>query len=218
MRRELREMLGSGYAKLSARQRKFLFWMLGLSLGAHVVGLLIFGGWIIMSHRTEEKTVFVTPPPVKTYQPRELEHRVKVQKQQRSSSRPSMMPRLVAMKPSTLALPEIKLDAKVIKTSFQPKFKAVSGAGMGVGLGTGYGVSGFGTGVSQFDFFGIKGRGDRIVILLDVSVSMVEPERGVRRWRGHDPGDQRRLAESREGHRPGTARGLQQAARGLAQR
>jgi hypothetical protein len=32
--------------------------------------------------------------------------------------------------------------------------------------------------VSAFDFFGIKGRGDKIAILVDVSVSMVEDERG----------------------------------------
>jgi hypothetical protein len=86
---------------------------------------------------------------MKTYEPRKLEFKVKVSKQQRSSSRPSMSPRMVSTKMSDIALPEIKVDPKIVKTSFQPKFKAVSGAGLGAGLGTGYGIGGFGTGVSS---------------------------------------------------------------------
>ncbi len=169
---------GIGFMQLSERRKKILLYLLGISLGVHVVGLAIFGGWVILRARQEEQTVFVAPPPLRTYQPRELEHRVKVQKKQRSSSRPAVMPRLVASKVSDLALPEIKLDPKVINTSFQPKFKAVTGTGLGVGVGTGYGVGGFGTGVSAFNFFGIRGRGDKIAILVDVSVSMVEEQIG----------------------------------------
>ena len=179
MRKELRSLLwGLGFTQLSQRRRKQLRMMLLLSLLLHVVGLLVFGSWIVMRAHTEEKTVFVAPPPIKTYEPRKLEHRVKVQKRQRSSSRPSMVPRMVSMKTSNLALPKIEMDPKVIHTSFQPKFKAVSGKGLGVGLGTGYGLGGFGQGVSEFNFFGIRGRGDRIAVLVDVSVSMVEEERG----------------------------------------
>jgi len=170
--------VGLGFSRLSKRRKKILYSLFVASLICHVVGLLIFGGWIVMRSRQEEKPVFVAPPPIKTYDPRKLEHRVKVQKRQRSSNRPSMVPRLISMKPSKLALPNIQLDPKVIKTSFQPKFKAVSGKGLGVGLGTGYGLGGFGGGVSSFNFFGIRGRGDKIVILMDVSVSMVEDDRG----------------------------------------
>lgn len=140
---------------------------------------MIFGSMIIMRAYSEEKTEFKVPPtPKKSYQPRQLEHKVKIQKRQRSSSRPTMIPRMVAMKPSNVTLPEIKFDQKVINTSFQPKFKSVSGKGVGVGLGTGYGLGGFGSGVSNFDFFGIRGRGDKIAILVDVSLSMVEEEKG----------------------------------------
>jgi hypothetical protein len=85
---------------------------------------------------------------------------------------------MVSTHVSDITLPEIKMDPKIIKTSFQPKFKAVTGTGLGVGLGTGYGLGGFGVGVAAFDFFGIRGNADRIAILVDVSVSMVEDERG----------------------------------------
>ena len=169
---------GIGFYKLSERRRKILRLVLIISLGVHVLAMLIFGSWVIVKAAREEKTVFVAPPPLKTYEPRKLEHSVKVQKRQRSSSRPSMVPRMVSMKTSDLALPEIKMDPKIVHTSFQPKFKAVTGRGLGAGLGTGYGLGGFGAGVSSFDFFGIKGRGDKIAILVDVSVSMVEDQRG----------------------------------------
>ncbi|NQT94118.1 MAG: VWA domain-containing protein [Lentisphaerae bacterium] len=169
---------GLGFYKLSARRRKQLLYVFGGSLAVHLVGLLVFGGWIVMRTQPEEPAVFVTPPPVRTYEPRKIEHRVKVQKRQRSSSRPSMLPRMVSTKISDLSLPEIKVDPKIVKATFQPKFKAVSGKGLGAGLGTGYGTGGFGMGVSSVNFFGIRARGDKICILVDVSVSMVEEQRG----------------------------------------
>lgn len=179
MKRELSEfLLGLGFTRISARRRKQLWMLLLVSLGVHLLGGLVFAGYVVMRSQREEKTVFVTPPPVKTYEPRKLEHRVKVQKKQRSSSRPSLVPRLTALKPSDLSLPKIELDPKLVHTSFQPKFRAVSGMGLGAGVGTGYGLGGFGGGVSSFNFFGIRGRGDKIAILVDVSVSMVEDEKG----------------------------------------
>lgn len=169
---------GLGFYKLSVRRRQQLTYIFLGSLLAHVVGLIAFGGWIVMRSKPEEATVFRTPPPVRTYEPRKLEHKVKIKNQQRSSSRPAMLPRLVAMTPSRISLPEIKADPKLIHTTFQPQFKSVSGKGLGAGLGTGYGTHGFGTGMQTYDFFGIRARGEKVAILVDVSVSMVEPERG----------------------------------------
>ncbi len=169
---------GFGYLKLSEERRRTL-WTVGLiSLLLHVAALLVFGSWVVIRSLLEERTVFTAPPPLKTYEPRKLEHQVKVTKRQRSSSRPAVMPRMVAARPSSLALPEIKVDPKVVRTSFQPKFKAITGIGLGAGLGQGYGLGGFGEGVSAFDFFGIRGRGEKIMICVDVSISMVEEERG----------------------------------------
>lgn len=150
-----------------------------VTVAFHLALLAAAAVWVVGHVFYNRESTFVgQPAPMRSYDPRQLEFKVKVSKQQRSSSRPSMAPRLAAMKTSALALPEIKIDAKMVKTSFQPKFKSVGGTGLGVGLGTGYGVGGFGTGVSQFDFFGIRGRGDRIAILVDVSVSMLEEQRG----------------------------------------
>ena len=163
--------------EVSARKRMLRLVLLA-SLAFHALGGLIFGGVVLVQSMTQEETVFEASPPRRTYEPRKVELKVKVQQKQRSSSRPQVVPRLVSTRPSALSLPEIKVDPKLVTTTFQPKFKAVTGMGMGVGLGTGYGTSGFGQGVSQVNFFGIQAIGERIAICVDVSVSMVEEERG----------------------------------------
>lgn len=159
------------------RRQLLRYIMLG-SLGIHVLAMLIFGGMRLVRYFMTEETVFEVPPPAKTYEPRKVELKVKVQHRQRSSSRPAVVPRMVTARPSQIALPEIKLDPKLVTTTFQPKFKAVSGRGLGAGLGTGYGTSGFGEGVSSINFFDIQARGERIAVLIDISISMVEEERG----------------------------------------
>lgn len=169
---------------LASRKQLTLSGVLRRSLLGSIVfhgSLLLIAAVFVISNifYNKESTFVGQPPPMKSYEPRKLEFKVKVSKQQRSSSRPSMAPRLVSTRTTAnITMPEIKMDAKAVKTSFQPKFKAFGGTGLGSGLGTGYGLSGFGNGVSAFDFFGIRGRGDRIVILVDVSVSMVEDEKG----------------------------------------
>lgn len=166
---------GMGYYKLSARRRKILLGAFLASVAIHILGLLIFWGAAIMwAEPKKEVAIFRPPPPVRKYEPRKLELQVKVKKRQKSSSRPAVLPRITAAKVKDIALPEIKVDPKLITTSFQPKFKAVSGKGVGVGLGDGYGESGFGDGVSAINFFGIRARGERVMIAVDVSVSMVE--------------------------------------------
>ena len=172
------ELASSGFLRLSAMRRRQLARLLLASL----VGVLCAGattaGIVVFTSMREPPPTFTTPPPSRTYEPKQLEHKVKVQKRQRSSSRPAVVPRIVSTKPSDIALPEVKMDPKLVTTSFQPKFKAVSGKGLGAGLGTGYGTSGFGEGVSSVNFFGIQARGERIGVLVDVSISMVEDERG----------------------------------------
>lgn len=162
----------------NAKRNRVLRLVLFISLCIHLLVGLIFGGVVLVQTMLKEEVVFEAPPPIQTYEPRKVELKVKVQQKQRSSSRPQVVPRMVSARPSAITLPDIKVDPKLVTTTFQPKFKAVSGVGMGVGLGTGYGTSGFGQGVSQVNFFGIRATGERIAVCVDVSVSMVEDERG----------------------------------------
>ncbi|MBR0057364.1 MAG: hypothetical protein IJP66_08555 [Kiritimatiellae bacterium] len=178
MGEERAAVAGADAEALRARRRAMLRYILLGSLAAHVVALLVFGGIRLAAYLAREEVVFEAPPPSITYEPRKVELKVKVRKSQRSSSRPSVVPRMVSARPSNISMPEIKVDPKLVTTSFQPKFKAVGGKGLGAGLGAGYGSGGFGDGVSSINFFGLSARGERIAILVDVSVSMVEEERG----------------------------------------
>jgi len=179
MKDKLSVMLsGLGYYQLSDQRRRNLLVCLSIGMAVNLFILIVFGSWALISQQRREETVFVAQAPLKTYEPREIEHRVKVQRRQQSSSRPAVTPRMVAQRVSDFSLPEITTDPSVIRTSFQPKFRAVTSSGMGMGLGTGYGLGGFGLGVSQFDFFGIRGRGNKIAIIVDISPSMINPESG----------------------------------------
>jgi len=169
---------GTGFARLVGRHRRVIRTALLGSLVLHGIALLVLGGWVIMRSFPEEVAIFRTPPPARRYEPRKLEHKVKITKRARSSSRPSVLPRIVAMKLARLALPEIKMDPKQVHTTFQPKFKAVTGMGLGAGTGLGHATDGFGGGISTIRIHGIHARGEKIAILIDVSVSMVEEERG----------------------------------------
>ncbi len=180
---------GWGYYKLGEHRRRQLARIAAATLGVHLAGLALFGGYVVLSTMRDEPAIFTVPPPVRTYEPRQLEHKVRVQQRQRSSSRPSVVPRIVSTRVSDLALPEVTTDPKLVTSTFQPRFRAVSGRGLGAGLGTGYGTAGFGEGVSNIDFFGIQARGERIAIILDASVSMAEEteelgvtERGIAQY------------------------------------
>ena len=150
------------------------------SLMVHGALILIAGAFVV-SHifHNGNSTFKGQPPPMKSYEPKKVEFKVKVSNQQRSSSRPSMSPRMASSKVSAnVALPEVKMASKAVQTSFQPKFKTFGGAGLGNGLGGGYGPGGFGDGASVLDFFGIRVCGDKVLILVDVSISMIEDEKG----------------------------------------
>ena len=119
---------GIGYYRLSVRRRKILSIVFSASLAVHIVGLMVAGVWAITHSPSEEVTIFTTPPPVRTYEPRKLEHRVKVKKRQRSSSRPSMVPRLVSTKlsdvPEKLTVParsSVSVTAKGTKLNYSVK-------------------------------------------------------------------------------------------------
>jgi hypothetical protein len=169
---------GWGFAKLTHQRRKTLFLVGGISLAIHVAAMLIFGATVVLRSWMERPPVFVGQAPLKTYDPRTIEHKVKVSKRQRSSIRPALMPRLVAAKASSFTLPAIHIDPNVVRTAFQPKFTMVRGAALGPGIDSGYAPGGFGGGESIVNFFDIRSQGEKIVICVDVSISMIEEKTG----------------------------------------
>lgn len=162
----------------TSRRRQFGLFV-GISAAGHLFALLVSCFIIAMRATLAEKTVFMAaPPPTRIYEPRQLAHEVKLQQRQKSSSRPSVLPRMVSAKTSDFPMQAINLDPKLFTTTFQPKFRAVIGGGVGVGPGGGNGTDGFGPTVCVTDFIGIPVCGDKVALLVDVSVSMVEEDMG----------------------------------------
>jgi hypothetical protein len=86
------------------------------------------------------------PPPRPSLQPRKMEMRVKVQDLQRRSARPRLQPRMIAMAPSQIAIPEIKKDPNAKRTKVARDVASLGISGFGAGIGGGLG-DGFGGGM-----------------------------------------------------------------------
>ena len=69
-----------GSTALNSKRRKLLYGILMGSLAVHVFALAVFGSIKLVQYLTKEETVFEAPPPSKTYEPRKVELKVKVQK------------------------------------------------------------------------------------------------------------------------------------------
>ncbi len=154
---------------------------LALSVALHLVLLIVSGSIIILSALRGAPAQFQSVPPQRPHlDPRKLEMKVKVQDLQRRSARPRLQPRLMAAGVSRLPLPEIKVTPQAVKQKLSAKYSTFGMAGFGSGIGGGLGDGmGGGEGLgAAVNFFGLQGAGQRIALLLDVSGSMCEDERG----------------------------------------
>jgi hypothetical protein len=103
---------------------------------------------------------------------------VHVQETQKRSGRPQVQPRLTADRLSEMSLPDLKIEVAPIKNQNIPRMVNFSSAGIGSGMGDGQGNEGVSLGQSSVNFFGVRARGERVFILVDVSSSMLEDVRG----------------------------------------
>ncbi len=151
-----------------------------ISLAVHLLfGVLaVFVVAIRVSYKPQ--SVFIAEEPVTpALEPRKLEMKVRVQDMQKRSARPRPQPRIAAAAPARISLPEIKKLPEPTQAKVMRKFstQGVSGRGQGIGGGLGEGV-GEGVGQSSVRFFGIREKGHRLCIIVDVSLSMCEDVRG----------------------------------------
>ena len=128
------------------RLRRWARNAVGTSVVIHVI-LLVAAGFIVALRSGVPKPDAVfhgDPPPRPRLQPRQLEMKVKVQNLQKASARPRLMPRMAAMAPSDIALPEVKQVRDQTQQKVQRDYATlgVSGFGSGVGGGDGLGFGG----------------------------------------------------------------------------
>lgn len=147
------------------------------SIAVHVVALMIFGIWTVAKHFSRPEARFEMKKVVKI-PPKTPEHKMNVAKHEAMAPKPTFNDKLVSTRPIDFALPElpqVNLDQMLPLDPSELISDQVNGlvgsAALGSGLGQGLsGGGGTGTGMS---FFGVEAKGDRILLLFDVSASVV---------------------------------------------
>jgi hypothetical protein len=148
------------------------------SVAAHLAFLSFAGVYVAIRVLHKPQSILqAEPPPRPALDLRTLEMRVSVADLQRQSARPQLQPRMVAQRPSKLALPDIQADPEAVRRPVRPVYTVVGAPGFGAGIGGGLGV-GSGGGGGEVTFFGLKGVGEKVCLIVDVSLSMCEDERG----------------------------------------
>jgi len=161
-----------------AQRRKLFVTSLLISLAINLLILAIAGWLVVFHHLFVEEAQFRSEEVVKRLKPRELEYKVRVQELQKKSGRPVLQPRISADGLSKLSLPDVKVEIVSVKDKISANVKTMGISGLGTGIGSGTGHGGLGLGTSEVNFFGIRDRSERIAFLVDVSLSMLEDERG----------------------------------------
>jgi len=166
---------------LRKANRKSITTAVMVSIVAHVVIGVVAGIWIVASYIQSDPPQFESPPPPAIkIPPQTKQHRMNLAAHAGLAAKPTFKARLVSLRPTEFALPEAPMvsmdnmlvpDPSTIANSMVTGLAGAAGAGAGAGMGlTGAGGQGLGTGI---DFMGIRANGQRILLLFDVSGSVV---------------------------------------------
>jgi hypothetical protein len=136
-----------------------------ISAAVHVVGLLLFGGFVILQKLQPEEVTFVAPPTIVRVEPKKRQYKLRAQQQQQRSGRPQLESRLQSTRMSTFALPDIKTKVAPVKQKNVTIPGMADGLGDGLGLGSGMGVGRGGS------IFGVQIEAENLGVILDVSYS-----------------------------------------------
>lgn len=165
-------------SEAEASQRKTMITSIIVgSIIVHAVALLLFGLWTVAKHFTRPEARFEVKKTVKI-PPKTPEHKMNVAKHEAMAPKPTFNDKLISTRPIDFALPDlpqVNMDQMLPLDPSELISDQVNGlvgsAALGSGLGAGMsGGGGTGEGMS---FFGVKAEGDRILLLFDVSASVV---------------------------------------------
>lgn len=163
-----------GQDRRPGKKRALVSGIIVFSVLAHLVALVLFGLWVVAKYFQEPAAVFEMKPEVRI-PPQPPEHRLNMAKHQAMAPKPVMKKRLVSTRPSAISLPElppVEVDqALVMDTNPLQGLNAASLAGA-AGFGNSTGLTGGGGTGSGMSFFGIRDKGQSVVIMIDVSSSM----------------------------------------------
>ncbi len=176
-REKRRKSSRSAEGKARSHRRALISSVIIGSVVVHLIALVLFGLWTVAKHFRRPEARFEMRKVVKI-PPKPPEHKMNVAKHEAMAPKPTFNDKLISTRPIEFALPdlpEVNLDQMLPLDPSELISDQVNGlvgsAGFGSGLGNGLtGAGGTGDGMS---FFGVKAQGGRILLLFDVSASVV---------------------------------------------
>ena len=161
------------------RIRRVVIAVVLVSLGIHVVAGLVAGAVIVARYLTEPPAEFKATRDIRL-PAKQREHRMNMAALDGMAPKPSFNDKMQSIRPTAFALPELPkmdldqmlpLDPSEIVSDQIASLAGSGGLGNGLGAG-GSGGGGFGGGTGM-SFFGIQSTGKRILLIFDVSTSVV---------------------------------------------
>jgi hypothetical protein len=164
-------------AARTARRQLIIAIIVG-SILVHIIALVLFGLWTVAKYFKEPEATFIMPAKEIRIPPTPPEHKMNMARHEAMTPKPSFTDKLVSTRPVEFALPDLpKVDLDQMLPLDPSELisdqvaSLVGTAGFGSGMGSGLsGAGGTGDGLS---FFGIRASGKRIMLLFDVSGSVV---------------------------------------------
>lgn len=156
-----------------------------VSVGIHVLAGIIAGVVIVARYLTEPPAEFKVTKDIRI-PAQEREHKMNMAAFDGMAPKPSFTDKMQSLRPTAFSLPDLPkvpmdqmlpLDPAQIMTDQVTSLMGSGGLGSGTGYGSGGGggTGGLGTG---FSFMGIQSKGKRILLIFDVSSSVVNKANG----------------------------------------
>lgn len=151
-----------GDAPRPKRLLKLVYKFILISIAVHIVGLALFGGYVIFTKSKPEEVTFEAPAALKRVEPKKREYKLAVKEQQKRASKPKLQSRLQSARIADVALPDVKANIAPLKNDMSPV------PGMSGGLGEGLNIGG---GIGGGQIFGVNVVASKLGVIIDVSKS-----------------------------------------------
>ena len=164
-------------------RRRIILTVVLVSVGIHVIAGIVAGIVIVARYLADPPAEFKVTKDIRI-PAEEREHKMNMAAFDGMAPKPSFTDKLQSLRPGALALPELPripvdqllpLDPAEILTDQVAALTGTGGAGSGIGLGA---AGGAGSGIETgFSFMGIESKGKRILLIFDVSTSVLNKAR-----------------------------------------
>lgn len=175
--KKVRRRRPDGDTRGRSQRRTLISSLVISSVVIHLVALLALGIWTVAKRFTRPEVRFEVKKTV-SIPARTPEHKMNVARHEALAARPALRDSLASARPAPFslpALPVVEMDQALLPDPSALVSDQVAGlvgaAGLGQGLGTG--LAGGGGDKGGTSFFGIRAEGQRILLLFDVSASVV---------------------------------------------